>query len=50
MSASGGLVRIMTTGSSGDPVRWSHHLAKDVTNLHLFLSVAHSLREQSAVD
>ncbi|MGW7383382.1 DUF6585 family protein [Streptomyces sp. NPDC054794] len=43
--SSGGLVRIMTTGSSGDPVRWSHHLTKDITNLYLFLTVAHSLRE-----
>lgn len=50
VSASGGLVRIMNTGSSGDPVRWSHHLAKDITNLSLFLALAHSLREQSAVD
>ncbi|MGW7257391.1 DUF6585 family protein [Streptomyces sp. NPDC054834] len=46
--ASGGLVRIMTTDSSGDLVRWSNHLAKDITNLHLFLAVAHSLHEQSA--
>lgn len=46
--ASGGLVRIMTTDSSGDPVLWSNHLAKQNTNLHLFLAVAHSLHEQSA--
>ncbi|MCX5063076.1 MULTISPECIES: DUF6585 family protein [unclassified Streptomyces] len=48
VGASGGLVRIMTTGSTGDPVRWSHHAAKDITNLHLFLAVAHRLHEQSA--
>lgn len=46
--ASGGLVRIMTTDSSGGPVRWSNHLAKEITNLHLFLAVTHSLHEQSA--
>jgi len=46
--AAGGLVRIMTTDSSGAPVLWSNHLAKDITNLHLFLAVAHSLHEQSA--
>jgi hypothetical protein len=45
--AAGGLVRVMTTDSSGDPVRWSHHLAKDITNLHLFLAVAQNLHEQS---
>ncbi|MCX4885433.1 MULTISPECIES: DUF6585 family protein [unclassified Streptomyces] len=48
VGATGGLVRIMTTGSMGDPVRWSHHMAKDITNLHLFLAVAQRLHEQSA--
>jgi hypothetical protein len=38
----------MTSDSSGDPVRWSNHLAKDITDLHAFLAVAHSLQEQSA--
>jgi len=46
--AAGGLVSVMTTGASGDPVLWSNHLAKDVTNLRVFLAVAHSLHEQSA--
>lgn len=46
--ASGFLVQIMTTGSANDPVRWSHHPTKDITNLHLFLAVTHSLRERSA--
>ncbi|NUR00832.1 MAG: hypothetical protein HOY79_31190 [Streptomyces sp.] len=46
--AAGGLVRIMTTDSSGAPVLWSNHLAKQITNLHLFLAVARSLHEQSA--
>ncbi|MET7473568.1 DUF6585 family protein [Streptomyces sp. NPDC005648] len=46
--AGGGLVSIMTTGASGDAVLWSNHLAKDVTNLRLFLALAHSLHEQSA--
>jgi hypothetical protein len=46
--AAGGLVRIMTTGSSGGPVLWSNHLSKQITNLHLFLAVARRLHEQSA--
>ncbi|WP_055523524.1 DUF6585 family protein [Streptomyces graminilatus] len=44
----GGLVRVMTTDSSGSPARWSNHLAKDITNLSLFLAVARSLHERSA--
>ncbi|MEU9451897.1 DUF6585 family protein [Streptomyces sp. NPDC048277] len=46
--AAGGLVRIMTTDSSGGAVLWSNHLAKQITNLHLFLAVARRLHEQSA--
>ncbi|MFJ7150527.1 DUF6585 family protein [Streptomyces sp. NPDC100445] len=46
--AEGGLVRVMATDPAGDTVRWSNHLVRDITNLHLFLVVAHSLREQSA--
>ncbi|MFB0619062.1 DUF6585 family protein [Streptomyces sp. AGS-58] len=46
--AAGGLVGIMTTDSAGGPVRWSNHLARDITNLQLFLVVAHGLHEGSA--
>ncbi|MEH0573253.1 DUF6585 family protein [Streptomyces sp. B21-108] len=46
--ATGGLVRIMTTDSSGGPVLWSNHLAEQITNLHLFLAVARRLHDQSA--
>ncbi|MDX2680392.1 DUF6585 family protein [Streptomyces sp. NY05-11A] len=33
--AVGGLVRVMTTDSSGGEVLWANHLTKQITNLHL---------------
>ncbi|SEP64385.1 hypothetical protein SAMN04487983_1001183 [Streptomyces sp. yr375] len=44
--AAGGLVRVMATGPSGAPVLWSNNLARDMTNLYLFLAIADNLRKE----